>query len=549
MFSARTPCDYKPPHWKNLPQREQSGLAHPGYSRSPLASIQPNSSFSCSEPHLAHLETPKKLKPKKSAASIVRRAAAYMRSPPTRSKSSCRANDGNAQKTPKNKRITLPSDDDSATRLVLPRDDVSFSASAFFRRVDAVSAGAARTIDQPPLARRSSRQMLTDASRKSSLRKIQSIAALSREGTTRYVVEPPLPPLSLLPALSLQPGPVNYKMSDQTLPQHLPLVKTFDSLAELQAMSAELTELPLLDSPPPAPPRTRPAAPRDPLAQLMAVAEELRFLEHLDSDDPLPFSSLLPPSLLSFLEVGCLIETPFKTPCISRRIVEMEVFANPFNGADVPSIVVTQPDDATGTLSHNSTIVFAPSTGLLCPPPTNSRGRVDAAPPALLPSSASRDTAVFYAPFLNNLAHCDCEHCVRAFEPDNPWDPLSLLEDLPLISPSLSPPRAATVQRVAVDVPIATEPEPRVLRRKSTLLQRVLSGRRAEPPPAAPVPSPPDLQPPRRSLFRMSFSKKGAGKMKGKLSKESIGMPMMLEPGLFPAVTMEPPLGGPWEQC
>ncbi|KAI0060120.1 hypothetical protein BV25DRAFT_983236 [Artomyces pyxidatus] len=569
-----------------------------------------NPSWSTSEPQLAVPQTPRRLRAKKSAAAIVRRATTFLRSPPKNSVSEARA-----LSTPKASRSRAAFQEEpfapevlakavqdsrygSPSSLVLPRDDVSFSASSFFRRVDAIqksgNALAVAWTPSPPQAvawippvsyANASRQrtaydvsasvprpvvavaVAAPAVRDSSPpipstgRKLDSLAELlaaSEELTELRRIDSP-PPMPRPPPARVHWGSSDFSDTPPTISASRASMslKNFDSLAELQAVSAELDELSLLDSPPPVPF----TPPRDPLAQLMAVAQELSAMANLDSEDlvaspPMP----IPPSLLSFLEVARLVETPLasKSPRISRRILEMEVFDRSFEGVDVPSIVVTQPEEPARAFSFSQSLPAPASTGLLAPPPTNSRGRVDAVfPSAYTPAitflpcdeidgeeeDAMSPQDIGYSQFVEGFVRCDCAHCVRACEPDIPWDPSSLLEESEPV-PSSPPPLLLSPSGPPIE--LSAPPPPR---RKRSLLQRMLK-RDSQPSKVQSPPQPPS-QPTlarKRSFLGISLNSKPsrAGSVK-RVEKAMIGLPRPLSPTLFPAVSLVPPLGPSWE--
>ena len=278
----------------------------------------------------------------------------------------------------------------SLTPLVLRlTDDVAFSPSSFFRRVEEVRALGPSSGEPLAPAQTSPRRRPPPSARR----------------------RPP-PPVDEVPARAMTPTPSslsqNYTPSEtQTTLRKQSTRTELHSVLELQALALELDKLdPLLvNSPPlalhclhaspsiksvhPRPPLWSISPPlaalnpgRDPLSELLAVADELKAMKNLDSDDILymtdaPPPSPLPPTLHAFLDA----------PGASLRILEMDVHREDetFLGAPIPCIVVTSEGDF---LPNGEPEVSPPSSSpsedLLAPPVTTYRGRVETDQPPII---------------------------------------------------------------------------------------------------------------------------------------------------------------------
>ncbi|KAI0296998.1 hypothetical protein B0F90DRAFT_1819553 [Multifurca ochricompacta] len=360
----------------------------------------------------------------------------------------------------------------SLTRLVLrSSDDVSFSPSSFFRRVEEVSALSARPEVPPAFPAPSLSLKPPPRPRRRPPPPVEETLAQ---------VPPHLDSSSSLVHASLTPR----KSSSKT---------NLDSVLELQALAMELDKRNPLDSPPFAqrqlrpspsikfartcPPLSSPCPPAthglgcDPLTELLAVAEELKTLKNLDSDDilymtdELPLSPL-PPTLHTFLDA----------PGPSLRILEMDVHREDetFLGVPIPCIVVTSereslPADALATR------VSPPSSSedLLAPPIPKYRGRTEASDPLIIindrevkgdSSSSSPSPCAAFGDDVRNSssALCDYSNCLPS-DLNLSWEDLSIV--------SMPPP---SNQCSKPDRPTAPKPALLLRRRERSLLQRVL---------------------------------------------------------------------------
>ena len=355
---------------------------------------------------------------------------------------------------------------DVLTHLVLQgTDDVSFSPSAFFRRVEEVRALGSETSLHPrrPQPR-------------------------PRRRPSPPVDEHPARPMPSTLSLSGNHTPTR----TQATPRKTSMKAEFDSVLELQALAMELEKLdPLLvNSPPLAPHRlhaspsikstrsrppllsaSRPATLNlggDPLAELLAVADELKTMENLDSDDILymtdaPLPSPLPATLHAFLDA----------PGVSLRILELDIHGEDetFLGVPIPCIVVTSEG---GSLPAEALEVLVPpsslSEDLLAPPATTYRGRIETDQPPIIIDSLS--------PSLHS-----CEGIVDKKEKK---EPLSLPRDFsecPLGDANLSwevvnivESSTACNECTKPERPTAPKPMPLLRRHERSLLRRLLGG-------------------------------------------------------------------------
>ena len=358
------------------------------------------------------------------------------------------------------------------THLVLQgTDDVSFSPSSFFRRVEEVRALGSGSGDSlaPPLR-----------PRRPQLR-------------PRRRPPPPVdePPVRAIPSAPSSPG----NQRAQATPWKPSMKTEFDSVLELQALAMEFEKMdPLLVNSPPLAPHRLHASPSiksarscpplwstsppaaldlgcDPLAELLAVADELKTMKNLESDDILymtdtPLPSPLPPTLHAFLDA----------PGVSLRILEMDIHREDetFLGVPIPCIVVTSEGD---TLPTEALEVLLPpsslSEDLLAPPTTTHRGRIEIDQP----------------PVMIDICECDspspsllsCEGIIdkkKAME-----ESLPLLRDFseyPLGDANLSWEVVNAVGSPVCDQctkperPTAPKPAPLLRRRERSLLRRLL---------------------------------------------------------------------------
>lgn len=361
---------------------------------------------------------------------------------------------------------------DVLTHLVLQgTDDVSFSPSAFFRRVEEVRA----------LGSNADHSLET------------SLHPRRPQPRPRRRPPPPVdePPARAMPStLSLSGNHTSTRT--QATPRKPSIKAEFDSVLELQALAMELEKLdPLLvNSPPLAPYRlhaspsikstrsrppllstSRPATLNlgvDPLAELLAVADELKKMKNLDSDDILymtdaPLPSPLPPTLHAFLDA----------PGVSLRILEMDIHGEDetFLGVPIPCIVVTSEGD---TLPAEVLEVLVPpsslSEDLLAPPATTYRGRIETDQLPVIIDSLS--------PSLHS-----CEGIVDKNEMEGPlslprdfsecplgdanlsWEVVNAVESSPACNECTKPER-----------PTAPKPMPLLRRHERSLLRRLLGG-------------------------------------------------------------------------
>jgi hypothetical protein len=380
----------------------------------------------------------------------------------------------------------------SLTPLVLRRtDDVAFSPSSFFRRVEEVralgsSSGEPFAPARPLFQRR------------------------PRPGPRRR----PPPPVDEVPTRAMTHPPSSrsrdHALSRTQTTLRKPSTRTeLHSALELQALAMEFDMLePLLVNSPPlathclhASPSIKSVHPRpplwsispqtaldpscDPLAELLAVADELKTMKNLDSDDILyitdaPPASPLPPTLHAFLDV----------PGSSLRILEMDVHREDetFLGVPIPCIVVTSEGDSLP--KEEPEVSASPSSSsedLLAPPPTTYRGRVETDQPPIIAEgdderspSPSPSPSPAPAPSLPR-----CEDSTRDKEEGHgcSLSPPCCCPECSLVDGNLSwevfsaaRPLTPNSQCTKPDRPTAPKPAPLLRRRERSLLRRMLGG-------------------------------------------------------------------------
>jgi len=369
----------------------------------------------------------------------------------------------------------------SLTPLVLQRtDDVTFSPSSFFRRVEEIRALDSGLDD--PL--------------------VPSQLLPQRRPPSGPHRRPP-PPVDggsdrsmTCTSSSLSRNPTSSR--PQTTLRKQPPKSELRSVLELQALAMELDKLdPLLvKSPPPAPqclqtspsikslhprPRLWSTSPlaarnlsRDPLAELLAVADELKTMKNLDSDDILymtdaPPLSPLPPTLHAFLDA----------PGASLRILEMDVHREDetFLGVPIPCIVVTSEGDSLPKAKleiHDPPPL--PSEDLLAPPPAAYRGRVETDQPPIITDGDSERSPSPTLPSCEDTVDgdevtggslsppCYCPACALG-DGNLSWEVIGMARTL---EPS--------TQCTKPDRPTAPKPTPLLRRRERSLLRRMLGG-------------------------------------------------------------------------
>jgi hypothetical protein len=358
----------------------------------------------------------------------------------------------------------------SLTRLVLPStDDVSFSSSSFFRRVEEVSALNAAARSEAPL-----------------VTSLLPSAPLPLRPPPRPPRRRPPPPVDEASSLMTTTPP-----STRAPPKAPKFVKT-----ELQALA---TTLDSRDSPPLAqqqrlyaspniksaaraslPTASQSAAPapglvRDLLTELLAVSDELKAMRNFDSEDILymsdvpPFPSL-PPTLHAFLDA----------PGASLHILEMEIHreSETFLGVPIPCIVVTSEIEPQPPMNALETpAVPQPEVDMLAPPPTTYyRGRTDAdsQSPALVDSGQEPGS-----PPASPSPYEDAEDGSPA--PPTSWDRLECSTSTDLnwsweaLSLASSPSASGLVCAKPVR-PTVPKPAPLLRRHQRSLLRRVLGG-------------------------------------------------------------------------
>lgn len=376
----------------------------------------------------------------------------------------------------------------SLTPLVLRRtDDVAFSPSSFFRRVEEVRAlGSSSGEPFAPAYPSSQRRPPPGARRR------------------------PPPPVDEVPTRAMTRLPsslsrVHAPSRTQTTLRKPSTRTELHSVLELQALAIELDKLdPLLaDSPPLAPclhasPSIKSVHPRpplqsispqtalnpgcDPLAELLAVADELKTMKNLDSEDILyitdaPPASPLPPPLHAFFDV----------PGTSLRILEMDVHREDetFLGVPIPCIVVTSEGDS---LPKEEPEVSAPpsssSEDLLAPPPTTYRGRVETdQPPIIAEGDDERSPLPSPSPSLAPALLPRYEDSTRDKEEEHggSLSPACYCPECSLVDGNISwevfsavRPLAQSSQCTKPDRPTAPKPAPLLRRRERSLLRRML---------------------------------------------------------------------------
>lgn len=393
-------------------------------------------------------------------------------------------------------------DGSALTRLVLPStDDVSFSSSSFFRRVEEISV----------------------------LNAAPSEAPLPPRPPPRPPRRRPPPPIDEL--VTTPPAPSTCA-AQQNMPPKFEETD-LDPALELQASATTLDNLDPRDSPPfaqqrrrlyaspsiksrraslPAWSASRSAAPgpglgRDPLTELLAVSDELKAMHNFDSDDILYMADVpplpsLPPTLHAFLDA----------PGTSLHILEMEIHreSETFLGVPIPCIVVTSEREP---LSPMDALETPAVPNMLAPPPTTYRGRTDAdQSPTLVDSDQELGS-----PPASESPYEDTENVAR----DSPtpsleystsadlnwsWEALSLAS-----SPSASDVCTKPIR------PTTPKPAPLLRRHQRSLLRRVLGGGGGGS----------DTSPMEKDRSRCAPSHKQKRK---RISKEVIGPPRPLSP-------------------
>ncbi|KAH9981999.1 hypothetical protein BJV74DRAFT_797646 [Russula compacta] len=410
----------------------------------------------------------------------------------------------------------------SLTRLVLHgTNEVSFSLSSFFRRVEEVHAigtnSGSPLAHSPPLPPRRP-------------------LPRPRRRPPPPVDEAPTRAMPLTPSLSRN----HTSTTAQTTPRESSSTKPeFDSVLELQALAMELDNLnPLPANSPPLASRHLRASPsiksayprpslwstspsptlnlgRDPLSELLAVADELKTMKNLDSDDilymtdALPLSPL-PPTLHAFLDA----------PNASLRILEMEIHREDetFLGVPIPCIVVTSEGEPLSTEAPDMHFSLLPPPlceDLLAPPPTISRGDTDADQPSIM---------------IDGCEHGSPSLPLPSCEPMTGWkeetgDSPSPSYDCPeysLADANLSWELVGTMDSSALsnqcrkpDRPTAPKPAPLLRRHERSLLRRILGGDDGS-----------NISPVEKGELRCICSKQ----KRKRISKEAIGSPRPLSP-------------------
>jgi len=416
----------------------------------------------------------------------------------------------------------------SLTRLVLHDiDDVSFSTSSFFRRVEEVRALGSSSGD--PLVSPS----LPSPPRRPLPR--------PRRRPPPPVDEAPAREILCKPSLSWNPVPVKAQAT------HLqsPMKTESNSVLELQALATELDELtPLLANSPPLAPHCLHASPsiksihslprfwsssplaafnnlgRDPLAELLAVADELKTMRSLDSDDILymtdaPPPSLLPQNLHAFLDA----------PGVSPRILEMDVHGEDetFLGVPIPCIVVTSEGES---LPTEELEVHVPSSSpfedLLAPPSTIYRGRLDTNQPSTITNDCDLGTPPTL-PLCEAIADREgeidgvlslCEFPEYSLADANlSWEVISVMESSVPNNPCTKP-----------ELPTAPKPAPLLRRRERSLLRRILDGNES------------NVRPMGKDKVWCVYPKQ----KRKRISKEAIGLPRPLLPSPEAATVLPP---------
>ena len=362
------------------------------------------------------------------------------------------------------------------TRLVLPStDDVSFSSSSFFRRVEEFSAMNAvhseatlvtslpsTTLPPRPPPRPPRRRPPPPVDEVFST----TMPALSSPPSIRTPIkaQKDMPPKSaqtdLDPALELQALATTLGARDSPpVQQRLRASPSIKSTARtsLPAWSASQSTTPA------------PSPGRDPLTELLAVSDELKAMRNFDSEDLLymsdvpPFPSL-PPTLHAFLDA----------PGTSLHILEMEIHreSETFLGVPIPCIVVTSESDPLPPMHALETpavpLPQLPEVDMLAPPPTTYRVRTDAE--NQLPALVDSDQELGSPP-ASPYEDAEDSSPAPSWEGSSSADLNSSWEALSLASS----PSAGGVSTKPVP-PTAPKPGPLLRRHQRSLLRRVLSG-------------------------------------------------------------------------
>ncbi|KAF8272689.1 hypothetical protein EI94DRAFT_1826717 [Lactarius quietus] len=255
------------------------------------------------------------------------------------------------------------------TRLVLPStDDVSFSSSSFFRRVEEVSAlNAARSEATLVTSLPSTPLPLRPPPRPPRRRPpppIDEAFSMTPPVRLRHLQHAPQPKLSkkdlrkqiLILLSDCKPWLRRWTLEIPTLLQRRlcasPSIKS-GTRASLPDWSASQSADPA------------PGLARDPLTELLAVSDELKAM--------LPPFPSLPPTLHAFLDA----------PGASLHILEMEIHreSETFLGVPIPCIVVTSERDPLPPMDSLATpaapLPRPPEVDMLAPPPATHRVRTD----------------------------------------------------------------------------------------------------------------------------------------------------------------------------
>ena len=369
------------------------------------------------------------------------------------------------------------------TRLVLPStDDVSFSSSSFFRRVEEFSAlNAARSEATfvtslpsttlpprpPPRPPRRRPPPPVDEVFSTTTPALSSPPSIRAPTKTQQDMPPKSVQTDLDPALELQALATTLGARDSP-----PLVQ-HRLRASPSIKSTARTSLPAWSASQSTAPAPAPAPGRDPLTELLAVSDELKAMRNFDSEDLLymsdvpPFPSL-PPTLHAFLDA----------PGTSLHILEMEIHreSETFLGVPIPCIVVTSESDPLPPMDALETpavpLPQPPEVVMLAPPPTTYRVRTDAE--NQLPALVDSDQELCCPP-VPVSPYEDVEDCTPApsweggtsADLNSSWEALSLA----------SSPSAGGVSMKPVP-PTAPKPGPLLRRHQRSLLRRVLGGMR-----------------------------------------------------------------------
>ena len=357
----------------------------------------------------------------------------------------------------------------SLTRLVLPStDDVSFSSSSFFRRVEEVSAlNAARSeaslvTSLLPSAATSAPLPLRPPPRPPRRRPPPPVDEASSLMTTT-------PPSTRAPTKVMKTDALELQALAMTLDSRDSSPQQQRLYASPTIMTTARASLPTTWS------ASQSAAPapgllRDPLTELLAVSDELKAMRNFDSEDILymsdvpPFPSL-PPTLHAFLD----------SPGASLHILEMEIHreSETFLGVPIPCIVVTSEIEALPPMD-DALAVPQPEVDMLAPPPTTyhrERTDADSQSPALVDSSQEPGS-----PPASSSPYEDAEdgsstpswdrlECSTSADLNWSWEALSLASS-PLASGLCTKPVR----------PMTPKPAPLLRRHQRSLIRRVLGG-------------------------------------------------------------------------